>query len=129
MIDKETKEAIASSTVPLILGDGPLSSRLAWRLYFSFGAISLRLGKHRRLTDLLGLACLFRRAEKNTQLLSEQLFAIAEEFDGYLLFLLPSDEPSRRFVEEHRELLESRFILTSPAELFSQLPCRETYHD
>ena len=120
---KELKETLRASIVPVIIGNGAPSCRVAWRLYLSFGALSLRLGAHRRLSDLLGLPCLFRKASTDDRLLCEQLLDIAEEFDGYLLLLIPSDKPSWEHIERHREALASRYLLSSPDEVFSHIPC------
>ena len=122
MIEKETKEAIASSTVPVLLGNGA-TLPIAWRLYRTIGTVSLRLGTRRRFFELFGIFCVFRRAATDARVLWEQLSDLFEEFDGYLLFLIPTDEPSRRFVEERRDFLAARFILSEPDEVFKHIPC------
>lgn len=119
----ELKETIRSSLVPIVLGNGLAACRTAWRLYFSLGTVALRLGSHRHPTDLIGLPCVFRKASTDDRLFVEQLLDIAEEFDGYLLLLIPTDEPSRRRVDAAREALETRYILSSPSEVFSHIPC------
>ena len=111
MIDKAIREEVRASVIPVLLGDGAKASRLASRLYTGLGIVSLRLGRHRRLSDLLGLSCVFRRASVHDRLLCEQLLAIAEEFEGYLLWLIPTDEASRQRVAAMGEELESRFII------------------
>lgn len=121
MIAKDAKEAIASSTVPVLLGDGA-SFSLAWRLYRTIGTVSLRLGKSKRVTDLLGLCSVFRPATTDPRLLLEQLSDIFEEFDGYLLLLVPTDKPSRDFVATHREFLAARFILSEPDAVLEHIP-------
>ena len=120
-ITKEIKEAIASSTVPVLLGNGA-SFPLAWRLYRTLGTVSLRLGARRRFLELFGIFCVFRRAANNARVLLEQLSDIFEEFDGYLLFLIPTDEPSRRLIETHRDFLVARFILSEPDEVLLHIP-------
>lgn len=122
MISKETKETIACSTVPIILGNGVHSIRLAWRLYQTIGTASIRLGATRRPSELLSLFCVFRKAAKDERLLLEQLSDIFEEFDGYLLLLIPTDEAAHRFVISHREFLSARFILSAPNEVLEHLP-------
>lgn len=117
------KEEIASSTIPVILGNGTASLRLVWHLYRTIGTASIRLGKRRRPSELLSLLCVFRKAAKNERLLLEQLSDIFEEFDGYLLLLIPTDDPSRRFTQTHREFLSARFILSEPSEVFDHIPC------
>ena len=121
MIAKEVKEAIASSTVPVLLGNGAPFS-LAWRLYRTIGTVSLRLGTKRQLTDLLGLCSVYRPAATDPRLLLEQLSDIFEEFDGYLLLLIPTDKPSRDFAEKHRESLAARFILSEPEAVLDHIP-------
>ena len=59
----------------------------------------------------------------NDRLLCEQLLDLAEEFDGYLLLLIPTDESSHRRIDAYREALESRYIFSLPNEVFSHLPC------
>ena len=122
MLTKETKDAIAASTVPVILGNGISSIRLAWRLYQTVGTASIRLGATRRPTELLGLFCVFRKAAKDERLLLEQLSDIFSEFEDYLLLLIPTDEPSRRFTEAHRDSLSARFILSAPSEVLEHIP-------
>ena len=122
MISKETKETIACSTVPIILGNGVHSIRLAWRLYQTIGTASIRLGATRRPSEMLQIFCIFRKAAKNERLLLEQLSDISLEFEDYLLLLIPTDEPSRRFVKEHRETLSARFILSAPNEVLEHIP-------
>ncbi len=116
------KEEIASSTIPVILGNGTASLRLGWQLYRTIGTASLRLGKFRRPSELLSLFCVFRKAARNERLLLEQLSDIFEEFDGYLLLLIPTDEAAHRFVISHREFLSARFILSEPNEVLEHIP-------
>lgn len=126
MIEKEIKETIASSTVPVLLGNGTAS--IAWRLYRTVGTVSLRIGTKRRWSDLFGFASVFRPAANNSRLLCEQLSDIFEEFDGYLLLLVPTDKPSRDFVAAHRDFLSARFILSEPNEVLEHIPCwKESY--
>ena len=117
------KEAFAASTIPVILGNGATSCRLAWRLYLTLGTVCLRLGSRRRFSDLIGLPCTFRKVSADERLLCEQLLDIAEEFDGYLLLLIPSDKHSLRPIDGHREVLETRYIISAPDNLRSHLPC------
>ena len=120
---KDLKETIRSSVVPVILGNGILSCRLAWRLYLTFGTVSLRLGSHKRLSDLFGLPCLFRKASSDDRLFCEQLLDIAEEFDGYFLLLIPTDELSSDRIDADREAISSRYVISSPDEVLSHSPC------
>ena len=120
---KDLKETIRSSVVPVILGNGILSCRLAWRLYLTLGTVSLRLGSHKRLSDLLGLPCLFRKASSDDRLFCEQLLDIAEEFDGYFLLLIPTDELSSDRIDADREAISSRYVISSPDEVLSHIPC------
>ena len=122
MIAKDLKNEIAASVVPVLLGDGRQGSRLALRLYLSLGTVSLRLGAHRHLTDLTGIFSVFRSAATDERLLTEQLLDIFEELDGYLLLLIPTDKPSRAFVETHRDTLSSRFILAEPSDVLAHIP-------
>ena len=114
---------IRASVVPVILGNGAVSCRLAWRLYLTLGTVCLRLGSYRRASDLLGLPCVFRKASTDDRLLCEQLLDIAEEFEGYLLLLIPTDEPSTEHIERNREALASRYLLSAPDEVLSHIPC------
>ena len=120
---RDLKETLRSSVVPVLLGRSASAHRLAWRLYLSLGTVCLRLGERRSLSDAFGLPCVFRSASTDDRLLCEQLLDIAEEFDGYLLLLIPTDECSRRRVDAAREALEARYILSSPSEVFSHIPC------
>ena len=119
---KDLKDEIAASVIPVLLGDGRLASRLALRLYLTLGTVSLRLGAHRRLTDLMGMVSVFRSAATDERLLTEQLLDLFEEFDGYLLLLSPTDKPSRALIARHRDTLSSRFILSEPSEVFAHIP-------
>lgn len=120
---REFKETIRSSVVPVLLGKGASTCRLAWRLYLTLGTVCLRLGVHRHPTDWFGSPCVFRSVPSNDRLLCEQLLDLAEEFDGYLLLLIPTDESSHRRIDAYREALESRYIFSLPNEVFSHLPC------
>ena len=120
---KELKETIRASVVPVILGNNFLSCRLAWRLYLTLGTVSLHLGSHRRLSDLLGLPCVFRKTSNDDRLLREQLLDLAEEFDGYLLLLIPTDELSSERIDADRETISSRYVISSPDEVLSHIPC------
>ena len=122
MIAKDLKNEIAASVIPVLLGNGRRSPLLALRLYLTLGTVSLHLGAHRRLSDLVGIFSLFRSTATDERLLSEQLLDIFEEFDGYLLLLVPTDKPSRAFVEAKRDALASRFIIAEPDEVLSHLP-------
>ena len=120
---KELKETVRSSVVPVLLGKSSSAYRLAWRLYRSLGTVCLRLGTRRGLLDTFGFPCVFRSASTDDRLLCEQLLDIAEEFDGYLLLLIPTDKPSHKRVDAAREALETRYILSSPSEVLSHIPC------
>ena len=122
MIEKDLKNEIAASVVPVLLGDGGAASRLALQLYCSLGTVSLHLGAHRRLSDLTGIFSVFRAAATDDRLLCEQLLDIFEEFDGYLLLLVPTDKPSHHFVQSHRDELVSRFVIAEPHNVLAQIP-------
>ena len=122
MIEKDLKNEIAASVVPVLLGDGWQGSRLAFRLYCTLGTVSLHLGAHHRLSDLTGIFSVFRSAATDDRLLTEQLLDIFEEFDGYLLLLVPTDKPSREFIVRHCDTLSSRFVLSEPSEVFAHIP-------
>ena len=119
---KELKAEIAASTIPILLGNGRASSLIAWRLYRTIGTVSLHLGTKRQLTDLVSLYSVFHPAATDHRLLLEQLSDIFEEFDAYLLFLVPTDKPSRDFLAANRDFLQTRFILSEPNEVLEHIP-------
>ena len=79
MIEKDLKEEVRASIIPILLGDGAKAYRLCGALYKTLGMVSLRIGKRRGFADLLGLTCVFRKACAHDRLFCEQLLAIAEE--------------------------------------------------
>lgn len=121
MIEKAIKEEVRASVIPVLLGDSAKACRLAAHLYTTLGTVSLRIGKHRSFADLLGLSCVFRKACAHDRLFFEQLLAIAEEFEDYLLLLIPTDDASRKRVAAMSGELESRFIVCDYDRLTSEL--------
>ena len=121
MIEKDLKEEVRASVIPILLGDGAKAYRLCGALYKTLGMVSLRIGKRRGFADLLGLTCVFRKACAHDRLFCEQLLSIAEEFGDYLLLLIPTDDASRRYVATMRGELESRFIVCDYDRLTNEL--------
>ncbi len=124
MASKEDKVLLAQSVFPVILGNGFGAHRLSARLYRTYGVDSLLCGCHVTLWDLLFFHCGFVRLfhKNDPALAAAQLAALSDEYGDCLFVLIPLSSEQERWIGNSRELLSSRFIISSEEELFRKVP-------
>lgn len=123
MMDKEAVGMLRQSVLPVLLGDRRSAALFAWR-------IALRCGVESYVCDTsTSFLCSINPYAKNYLLFSESehelilesLSYIADTPD-YLPVLIVCGDKYRSFVEEKREELEARFIITDRKNAFSRMP-------
>ena len=116
-------EMLRQSVIPMLLGSTPTAFALSLKIYRKCGVRSYLCSAG---TGVLALLCptlehlpLFSKYDFDIQLKSLEYVADAQEF---LPVLVPCNEYFRRVIQENREYLEKRFILTTPEKIFDAKP-------
>ncbi len=124
MASKEDKAILSQSVFPVILGNGLRAHRLSARLYRTFGVESLLCGRRQNLWDLLFFHCGFLRLfeQNDPTLAARQLAALSDEYGDCLFVLIPLCSRQDQWIDRNRELLTSRFVISSVKELFQKVP-------
>lgn len=118
-----SKEMLRQSIIPILLGHSPTAFALSLKIYKKCRIRSYLCCAG---TGVLALLCptlehfpLYSKDDFDVQLHSLEYIADAQEF---LPVLIPCNEYFRRAVQERREYLERRFILTTPEKIFDAKP-------
>ena len=110
--------------MPFILGNTKQSHKLSQRIFNKYGIVSLICDSRRHALDLLDFSSRSIRLcpTDSPRLLCEQLIALAEQSPYMLPLIIPVTEEYARMTDEVRNILETRFIISSPDELFTRSP-------
>ena len=124
MSDRVSAESARSYFLPFILGNGGRSHGLSQRIFNKYGIISLICDSRRHALDFLDFSSRSIRLcpTDSPRLLCEQLIALAEQSPYTLPLIIPVTEEYARMTDEVRNILETRFIISSPDELFTLSP-------
>ena len=118
MTKDTAKEEFCDTVVPVILGNGLSAHLLGFRLNTKKGLSSVLCGSRRNILDLLDLGCGYLSLSKERSRLSlEQLIDFADKWNECILVLIPLTDADRRFLEENREVLESRYLICEDKEM------------
>ena len=111
---KETaKELFCEAVAPVILGNGPIAHILALKLNLRYGLSSVLCGQRKNILDLISIDCGFLSlSEKDDRLRLEQLTDFSDRWNECILVLIPTADADRRFIEENRDALECRYLIS-----------------
>ena len=124
MSDRVSAESARSYFLPFILGNGGRSHGLSQRIFNKYGIVSLICDSRRHALDFLDFSSRSIRLcpTDSPRLLCEQLMALAEQSPYMLPLIIPMSEEYARMTNAVRDALETRFIISSPDELFTLSP-------
>ena len=112
--------------VPFLLGDNQASHRLSKKIYKKYGIVSFILDKKRTAADIWDLSSRFLKLinTENQELITLQLIDLAEQSPYTLPLLIPCSEEHELLVKKDRELLETRFVISSENLLLTDSPLK-----
>ena len=120
---ENSKYMLKDSVIPMLLGDSFAAQFLALRLYLRCGVVSYICDTKKSLFSLINPAVryfpLFCSQNCNNALNS---LSYAAANSDYLPILVPCSHLYADFVENNREFLESRFIISDRSSVFSCPP-------
>lgn len=124
MNDRVSAESARSYFLPFILGNEGRSHGLSQRIFNKYGIVSLICDSRRHALDFLDFSSRSIRLcpTDSPRLLCEQLIALAEQSPYMLPLIIPMSEEYARMTDAVRDALETRFIISSPDELFTLSP-------
>ena len=124
MSDRVSAESARSYFLPFILGNEGRSHGLSQRIFNKCGIVSLICDSRRHALDFLDFSSRSIRLcpTDSPRLLCEQLIALAEQSPYMLPLIIPMSEEYARMTNAVRDALETRFIISSPDELFTLSP-------
>lgn len=127
MVNEEFQELARQTLLPVILGHGLRAHRFAASLYRRYGVQSMVCGSRRSLLDLLDPNTFFLPLfhQRHPLLAAEQLMDFARCYEDLILLLIPVGEEQRSFGDDHRELLEGRYIFCNPQEVADCPPMKK----
>ncbi len=110
--------------VPFLLGSNMHSHALSVKIFQKYGIVSYILAPKRELLDVADPSSKFFPlvASQSTELLSEQLIALARKLPYTLPILVPCSEEYTQAVNAERKRLEPDFVLCSPDKLLCDSP-------
>lgn len=124
MSDRVSAESARSYFLPFILGNEGRSHGLSQRIFNKYGIVSLICDSRRHALDFLDFSSRSIRLcpTDSPRLLCEQLMALAEQSPYMLPLIIPVTDEYARMTNAVRDALETRFIISSPDELFTLSP-------
>ena len=124
MSDRVSAESARSYFLPFILGNEGRSHGLSQRIFNKYGIVSLICDSRRHALDFLDFSSRSIRLcpTDSPRLLCEQLMALAEQSPYMLPLIIPVTDEYARMTNAVRDALETRFIKSSPDELFTLSP-------
>lgn len=129
MIERQTREILGESILPVLLDNTAEAHRLSSRIFRRFGIVSLICGKP-HLCDWFDVSSQTLRLPTTAceRLRVEELLALGESYDDVLLLLIPCSHTARTTVARYATVLESRFILSDTDAIFSSSPLTDIAH-
>lgn len=124
MSDRVSAESARSYFLPFILGNEGRSHGLSQRIFNKYGIVSLICDSRRHALDFLDFSSRSIRLcpTDSPRLLCEQLMALAEQSPYMLPLIIPVTDEYARMTNAVRDVIETRFIISSPDELFTLSP-------
>ena len=124
MGDRVYLENARAYFLPFILGNTKQSHKLSQKIFNKYGIVSLICDSRRHALDLLDFSSRSIRLchTDSPRLLCEQMIALADQSPYTLPLIIPISEEYVRMTDDVRDVLETRFIISSPDELFTRSP-------
>ena len=112
--------------VPFLLGDNKKAHRLSRKILRKFGIRSFILDDKRTFTDIWDFSSKFIKLSpfESDSLTLLQLFDKASELPYTMPILIPCSDEYAKFTNVHKKELESVFVLSSEALLFTASPLK-----
>ena len=107
---------VPSSVMPILLGCGKASTKVAWRLFAEYNVISTVLDYKRSAWMLLSPFSAFRKLPDTDydEITMMSLEKMADEHSEMTCLIVPCNEFFEGFIKRNRETLEKRFLLRAP---------------
>lgn len=123
MISEVAREALNTSVVPILFGDGLRARLLAARVFVKYGVHSVICDeKQSAWRFLLGFGGFYKIIRTpDPRLFCEELERIAEMSAGGVLILAPCDEPFADLVNECESEIEKRFVIAERNTLLDKI--------
>ena len=124
MDKKEMRKEARQYFIPFLLGNNAISHKLSKRIYKKYKIICYILDTKQTLADIFDFSSRTLKLTKasNTVLTATELVYLSEQTPYTLPILVPCSEEYKRLTDEHRELLEASFVLSSKEELLNGYP-------
>lgn len=118
------REVVFSAVRPLILGDGKLARRTAWRFFAEYGVMSTVLDKKRTIGSYFSLFSSFRHLPPTSSddFILMSLERVADETPDVTLIVTPCNEIYRDLIKRNLAWFESRFIIRAPEKVCDVRP-------
>ena len=119
----EPKDMLRASVIPVLLGDCSAAHLMAFRIYHRCGIISYICDEKRSLVNYLNpFSRFFHLVSLTEQRTALDTLEYLSSNRDYLPIILPCNEFFQSFVEQNRDFLETRFIISDKASFFTQKP-------
>ena len=119
-MDNTAREVFCEAVVPVIMDNGCAAHAKALGASLKHGLSSVLCGKRKNLLDLLNIGSGFLSLSgERGRLTLEQLLDFADTWNESILVLVPMSDADRKFIEENRESIESRYIVSTDGRLDS----------
>lgn len=124
MKDRQARENARRYFAPYILGNSPLSRRLALRIYMKYGIIPALCDQRRSLLGALNPFCRYVRLSQADEpcVIADQLRSLCEQAPYTLPIIIPVTEKYKAAVSAQKTSLERYFVLSDCQSLFSASP-------
>ena len=120
---EEAKNLLRESLIPVLLGDNLKTHLLAMRIYLTCGVVSYICDTKKSLFNTLDpFSRYFPLFSSNIDAVALKSLAYAASNTDYLPLLIVCDDKLLPFINDNREFIESRFIISDRSSLFSSSP-------
>ena len=120
---EEAKNLLRESLIPVLLGDNLKTHLLAMRIYLTCGVVSYICDTKKSLFNALDpFSRYFPLFSSNIDAVALKSLAYAASNTDYLPLLIVCDDKLLPFINDNREFIESRFIISDRSSLFSSSP-------
>lgn len=124
MSDRQARENARAYFIPYILGNTARSHRIATKIFFKYGIVSLVCDEERSPLGALDPFSRYIRltSTKEPSITAEQLISLCEQQPCTLPIIIPTTKKYEEAVEQERETLEHKFVIADATSLFSASP-------
>ena len=129
MDPKSIREDARLYFLPVILGGGAASRRIASRIFLRYGSVSYILSDKRSLWSLLDLSCRHISLPRNAHpaFVAEVLISLCQQNPSTLPILVPTSAEYSALCENMHGLLEPYFVFSDTASVLTDSPLTRTH--